>query len=140
MQYGGAVSGETRAVLEAIFDGLAAGDGRPFVDAMAEDFTWIMPGSTDWSGRYEGKGAVRADLLRPLTARFKSYRNRAQRMIVDGDQAVVLCQGDAETVEGRRYDNTYCWVFRLRDGRLIELIEYMDTQLVAAVLGAREPA
>lgn len=43
------MSGETRAVLEAIFEGLAAGDGRPFVDAMAEDFTWIMPGSTDWS-------------------------------------------------------------------------------------------
>lgn len=83
---------------------------------------------------------MRADLLRPLTARFESYRNHAQRMIIEGDQAVVLCQGDAETVEGRRYDNTYCWVFRLRNGRLVELIEYMDTQLVATVLGPRAPA
>jgi ketosteroid isomerase-like protein len=124
-----------RAVLETIFEGLAAGDGRAFVDAMADDFVWIMHGSTDWSGEYRGKAAVRGELLRPLTARFRSYRNRAERIIVDGDQAAVLCRGDAETTDGRRYDNTYCWVVRLRDGQLVELVEYMDTELVRGALG-----
>lgn len=129
------MSASTRAVLETIFEGLAVGDGRPFVDAMAEDFAWIMHGSTDWSGVYRGKDAVRGELLRPLTARFKTYRNRAERIIVEGDQAAVLCRGDAETIDGKRYDNTYCWVVRVRDGKLVELIEYMDTELVRNALG-----
>lgn len=124
-----------RILLEAIFEGLAVGNGRAFVDAMAEDFTWTMIGSTDWSGVYRGKAAVRADLLRPLMARFKAYRNTAQRFIVEDDWAAVQCTGDAETNEGRRYDNTYCWVVRFRDGTLTELTEYMDTQLVADVPG-----
>lgn len=129
------MSAENRAVLTEIFESLAAGDGRAFVDAMAEDFTWIMIGSTDWSGVYRGKAAVRGELLRPLMARLKSYRNTAQRFIVEGDWAAIQCTGDAETVDGHRYDNSYCWVVRFRDGRLIELTEYMDTQLVRTALG-----
>lgn len=141
MQYGGGpVSGDNRAVLTAIFEGLTVGDGRAFVEAMAEDFTWIMTGSTDWSGVYRGKAAVRGELLRPLMARFKSYRNTARRFIVEGDWAAIRCMGNAETVDGIRYDNTYCWVVRFHGGRLIELTEYMDTELVRAALGAFERA
>ena len=127
--------GRNRATLETVFEGLAVGDGRAFVDAMAEDFTWIMIGSTDWSGVYRGKAEVRSELLRPLMARFKSYRNTPRRFIVDGDWAAIQCQGDAETLDGKRYDNTYCWVVRFRDGQLVEMTEYMDTQLVIDALG-----
>lgn len=139
MQYGGgAVSAANRALLTAVFEGLAAGDGQAFVEAMAEDFTWTMIGSTDWSGVYRGKAAVRGELLRPLMARFKSYRNTAQRFIVEGDWAAVQCTGDAETVAGERYDNTYCWIVRFRDGEFVELTEYMDTELVREALGPFE--
>jgi len=134
------VSRDNRALLTAVFDGLAQGDGRRFVEAMAEDFTWIMIGSTDWSGVYRGKAAVRGELLRPLMTRFEYYRNAARRFIVEGDWAAVQCTGDARTVEGKRYDNTYCWVVRFRDGELVELTEYMDTELVRQALGPFERA
>ena len=139
MQYGGgAVRGDNRAVLTAIFEGLAVGDGRAFVEALAEDFTWTMIGSTGWSGVYRGKAAVRGELLRPLMMRFKSYRNTARRFIVEGDWAAVQCTGDAETLDGKRYDNNYCWVVRFRGGRMTELTEYMDTELVREALGPFE--
>lgn len=132
------MSADNRALLTRIFEGLAKGDGRAFVDAMAEDFTWTMIGSTDWSGVYRGKGTVRGELLRPLMARFSAYRNTALRFIVEGDWAAIQCTGDAETVDGVRYDNTYCWVVRFSEGALIELVEYMDTELVRAALGPFE--
>lgn len=124
-----------RSTLVAIHDGLARSDSRAFLEAMAEDFTWTMIGTTDWSGVYCGKAVVRDELLRPLMTRFKSYRNAPERIIVDGDWAAVQCRGDAETVDGMRYDNTYCWVYRFRDGRVVELTEYMDTELVRSALG-----
>ncbi|WP_298162503.1 nuclear transport factor 2 family protein [Brevundimonas sp.] len=129
-----------RATLVAIHDGLSRSDSRAFLDAMAEDFSWIMIGTTDWSGAYRGKATVRKELLRPLMKRFKSYRNAPERIIVDGDWAAVQCRGDAETVDGKRYDNTYCWVYRFRDGLIVELTEYMDTQLVIEALGPFERA
>jgi ketosteroid isomerase-like protein len=46
----------------------------------------------------------------------------------------VECHGDATTVTGERYANTYCFVIRLAQGRLRELTEYMDTALVERVL------
>jgi ketosteroid isomerase-like protein len=48
---------------------------------------------------------------------------------------VVECRGHVMTRSGKPYDNTYCYVCRFgADGLLHELVEYMDTQLVAEVL------
>lgn len=122
--------------MQAIMAALAQGDGRPFVAAMAEDFTWIMPGRNAWCGRYEGRQAVREQLFGRLFAQFVSpYTNRASRFIAEGDMVVVECRGHVTTRRGLAYDNTYCYVCRFGDdGLLHELVEYMDTELVAQVL------
>lgn len=127
-----------KKLMQSIFDALAIGDGRPFNEAMAEDFTWVMIGSNSWSGTYRGREAVRRDLLMPLMKEFATrYTNTAQRMVAEGDMVVVECRGNVVTKSGQPYNNHYCWVCRLRDGLLVELVEYMDTQLVADTLGPR---
>lgn len=127
-----------RKLIQSIFDALAIGDGRPFNEAMAEDFTWVMIGSNSWSGTYRGREAVRRDLLKPLMKEFATrYTNTAQRIVAEGDMVVVECRGNVVTKSGKPYNNRYCWVCRLRDGQLVELVEYMDTQLVADTLGPR---
>jgi ketosteroid isomerase-like protein len=47
---------------------------------------------------------------------------------------VVECRGKVTTKTGKPYNNTYCWVCRLVDGKLTELTEYLDTELVATTL------
>jgi uncharacterized protein len=102
---------------------------------MADDFRWEIKGSTAWSRSYEGKAAVLDELLDPLMAQFSSrYRNTAERMVAEGDFVVVQCRGNAETKTGSRYDNEYCYVCRFDDGRLRELVEYLDTALVDTAL------
>lgn len=122
--------------MQAVMAALAEGDGRPFVDLMAEDIVWIMPGSTAWSGRYEGKQAVLERLLRPVHAQFEGrYRNHVSRIVAEDDQVVVECRGDVVTKRGQPYNNTYCWMCRFgADGQMKELVEYMDTQLVNEAL------
>jgi ketosteroid isomerase-like protein len=56
------------------------------------------------------------------------------RILADDDYVVVQCHGDATTVSGERYANSYCFVIRMADGQLRELTEYMDTALVERVL------
>ncbi|HQR97485.1 MULTISPECIES: nuclear transport factor 2 family protein [unclassified Polaromonas] len=126
-----------KQLMQAIFAELAQGNGRPFVDAMADDFCWILPGRTAWSRRYEGKQAVRDELLRPLFAQFAdTYTNQATRFIAEGDMVVVECCGQVNTKKGKPYNNTYCYVCRFEGGQLRELVEYLDTQLVDAALDA----
>ena len=132
---------ENKAILQHICAELAKGNSTPFREAMADDFTWILTGTTAWSGTYRGKQAVIDDLLTPLRAQFTTqYTNTATRFIADEDYVVVECRGDVMTRSGKPYNNVYCWVFRLQDGKLKEMTEYMDTQLVVEVLGVPERA
>src|SRR5262245_33743017 len=111
--------------MEFICGELAKGNGAPFGDAMADDFNWTIVGDNAWSGTYRGKQAVRRDLLRPLFAKFATrYTNRAERILADGDFVVVQCKGQVETVSGVPYNNSYCWVVRMKDGKMQELVEY----------------
>ena len=130
---------ENKRLMREIFDGLAQGNGKPFRDSLADDFRWHMIGTTQWSKTYDGKEAVMKDLLRPLFAKFADqYLNTAHRFIAEDDHVVVECRGRVTTKEGKPYNNTYCWVCRIADGKLKELTEYMDTELVATALGAPE--
>jgi ketosteroid isomerase-like protein len=124
-----------RARISQIWAAMAQGDGALFVDAMADDFTWRMTGQTPWSGTYSGKADVRGRLLKALNAQFATpYRSTPSRIHADGDFVIVECQGEVKTNRGRDYNNTYCFVIRMRDGQMMELTEYFDSALVNEAL------
>src|SRR5882757_2584885 len=126
---------ENKALVKSIMEARARRDPEPFRAAMAEDFVWRIMGSSAWSGTYSGKTEVLERLSRPLYAQFTApTRITATRILADEDYVVVQCHGDATTVSGERYANTYCFVIRIAAGQLCELTEYMDTALVERVL------
>ena len=127
---------DNKQLLQHIFTSLAECDSRPFADAMADDFRWTVIGSTTWSRTYEGKQAVLGELLAPLRARIRDrVRTHAQRIIADGDYVAVEARGENTTKAGKPYNNRYCFVFRVSGGRLKEVTEYCDTELVNSALG-----
>lgn len=131
------ISESNRATLATIFEGLSNRDGAAFWDALADDAVWVAMGENSWSGTYRGKAEIRQNLIGPLRARIGAPRNVVDRIIVDGDWAAVQFRGDNQTAEGERYDNRYVFILRLRDGLIVEIAEYMDTELTTRVLGPR---
>ena len=127
---------ENKQLLQAIFAALAEGNSKPFVDAMAPDFCWTVTGTTKWSKTYSGKQAVLTELFGTLRSRIAGHiRTVGDRFIAEDDYVVVEARGDNTTIAGKPYNNRYCFVFRLSDGQLKEVTEYMDTELVTATLG-----
>jgi ketosteroid isomerase-like protein len=126
---------ENKALIHNIMQARSRRDNAPFIAAMADDFVWRIIGSTAWSGEYVGKTDVRERLLKPLYAQFTApSRITPTRILADGDHVVVECQGDATTISGERYANTYCFIIRMAAGQMCEMTEYMDTALVERVL------
>jgi len=126
---------ENKQLLQSVFAELAQGNGKPFVEAMAEDFCWQAIGTTAWSRPFRGKQAVLSELMRPLFAQFADrYTNTALRMIAEDDYVVVECRGRVMTKSGKPYNNQYCYVIDFADGKMRALTEYMDTALAEAVL------
>lgn len=127
---------ENKQLVEQIFAGLAQGNSRPFVDAMADDFSWTVTGSNRWSRKYAGKSVVLTELFGTLSSQIDGrMRTIGDRFIAEGDYVVVEAHGNNTTKSGKPYNNRYCFVVRLSDGKLSELTEYMDTELVTACLG-----
>ena len=124
-----------KQLLQDIFAALAKSDSRPFVAAMADDFRWTMVGSNKWAKTYAGKQAVIGELFAALRTKMDRITTIAHRFIADGDHVAVEARGANTTKAGVPYCNTYCFVFRVADGKLVELTEYMDSELVTAVLG-----
>ena len=62
-------------------------------------------------------------------------RTLAFNFIAEGDYVVVEARGDNVTKSGVRYDNQYCMVWRIEDGKIKEIKEYCDSALVERVLG-----
>ena len=125
-----------RALMTKAYDGLAKGDPTHFTALFADDIEWRVMGSSTWSKHIKGLEAVNRDLVGPLFARIEGpYLTTAEMILADGDRVAVIAKGDAATVDGGRYDNDYCFVFRLEEGKIVEVREYMDTILADRALG-----
>jgi ketosteroid isomerase-like protein len=104
---------------------------------LADDVVWINIGTTKFSGTYRGKQALVDQLLGPLFAQLKAgISTTVKSLIAESDMVVAQTAGTAETIDGVPYNNSYCQVIRIRNGRIAEVKEYFDTQLAASVLGS----
>lgn len=129
---------ENKQLLQDIFAQLAKGNSRPFVESMDDDFRWIITGNTKWSRTYEGKQRVLADLFGELWSRIDGdIKTAPLRFIAEDDFVVVEARGNNVTKAGIPYNNTYCFVFRLYEGKLKEVTEYLDTELVTSTFGSQ---
>ncbi len=127
---------------QLVLDFYAAGD-RGDIDAclamLADDITWNNIGTTRFSGTFVGKQAVEEKLLGPLFGLLKNgIASRLETLIAEKDVVVALTSGRAETVDGTPYNNTYCQVMRVHDGRIAAVREYFDTALTETVFGSRQ--
>ena len=131
---------ENKQALAVILSALADGETQPFVEALADDVVWTVSGKTAWSKSYRGKTALRSELFQPIMRRFaQPYRLVTERMLAEDDFVVVQLRGNGNvSKQGTPYEQHYCWVCRLTDGKLKEVVEYADTELAMRVIGTPE--
>jgi len=126
---------ENKALVRSFLASGNNGDLERCLELIDDRVVWTNIGTTKLSGKYAGKEALIKELLGPVFGKLKSgIRTTVDNMVAEGDFVVVQSRGQAETTEGQQYNNTYCHVFRIRDGKILEVTEYMDTELVSSVL------
>ena len=127
---------ENKQVVIDFYEAGARGDMDACFALIADDISWSNIGSTKFSGTFKGKQALTEQLLGPLFGQLKAgIASTLEALIAEDDIVVALTKGQAETHDGTPYNNTYCQVMRIADGKIAEVTEYMDTALVDAVFG-----
>jgi len=128
---------DNKKLMESLFARVAAGDRKPFLDHIADDVVMRVTGHYSWSQTIRGKEALFRDFYGHLTSLLSdgNRRTNAHRFIADGDYVVVESVGKMKTKAGVPYSNEYCLIYRLRDGKIVEITEYNDSALCEQVLG-----
>ena len=89
---------ENKQLLQTIFAELSVGNGKPFIDSLADDFCWTITGTTACQRPTAASSRSGRELLRPLFAQFADqYTNKLHRIIAEGDFVVVECRGHVTT-------------------------------------------
>lgn len=120
-----------KEIITYIITELSKGNDEPLIESMAEDMQWNWKGSGQWSKSFIGKTEVLNDLWQNVRTTIKQpFEVIVHRIIADGESVVVEMTGRNTTTTEKSYNNNYCWICRIRDGKLHEINEYMDTELV----------
>lgn len=131
---------ENKQLVLDFYEAGARGDMDACFALLADDITWTNVGTTKFSGTYTGKQALVEQLLGPLFGQLKAgIASEIERLTAEDDVVVAQTAGTAETHDGIPYNNSYCQVIRIRDGKIAEVKEYFDTALVDAVFGVEGP-
>ena len=122
-------------VVKEWFARVAKGDGPGALELFDDEIEYTVQGSSPISGTYQGKKALVKELFIPFQSKLDgNIALEPKRFIADGDDVAVLAEGRARTKSGAAYDNSYCIVFRVGDGRITHLNEFLDTALVETAI------
>ena len=127
---------ENKKVVRQFYEAGNRGDMETCFGLVADDIRWTNMGTTSLSGTYAGKADLMEKLIGPLFGQLKQgIHMDIQQLVAEGERVVAVTSGTAETLDGRPYNNSYCWVVRVQNGKLAEVIEYSDTELITSVFG-----
>jgi ketosteroid isomerase-like protein len=129
-----------KKLIQQIFTDSANRSGTTFIDHLADDASWVQTGQCSWSRTFTGKDEITNGLFGYLRSLLTNRpRTLAFNFIAEGEYVVVEARGDNVTKSGERYNNEYCFVWRVQNGKIKQIKEYCDSALVERVLG-RFPA
>jgi len=121
-------------IVEKVNAAIGAGDGETVLSYFSDDVEFWMPGSTPFSGRLKGKQAF-AELFGRVAERLENMIElKVNNLIPAGEWVIVEAIGNAKTKESIPYQNTYCHIWQIQDGKITKLTEYNDTQMIMDIL------
>jgi len=130
-------SRSNREAVEAVFGRLAALDLDGFLELFAPDGRQLLPYAP--AGFPDGFRGI-AELDRAYRQLFRDYRQvrfpeLSIEPMADPSRFLATYTTDILFADGRRYGNRYVATFTVRDGRIIEWVEWFDPITLQSQLG-----
>jgi uncharacterized protein len=127
-----------RTVIERYVAAVAARDMDTVRECFAEDATWWLGGELPLSGTWRGRDAILGDFLGSIPRLYQpeTISLEITSLIAEGASVALEWTSRALTTAGEEYENQCAGVFTVRDGKIVAVREYMDTQYAAAKFSA----
>jgi ketosteroid isomerase-like protein len=118
-------------IVKDFFAAMGGGDRQGLLALCAEDIEWIIPGE-DWplAGTHRGHAGL-ADLLQKASEMETSIP-KPPEFVAQGDRVLVVgfARGKVKATN-RPFEDHYVFAITVRNGKLTNIREYVDTQALA---------
>ena len=126
---------QARQTVAHFMEVFSTGDATATTALMTDDASWWVAGTTPISGTYDREAfakllaSVNENCTGPIKLTPKAWT-------VDGERVAVEVESLTHTRTGRKYNNQYHFLFRVRDGKVAGVREYLDTMHAQSVFFA----
>ena len=129
---------ENKRLTQVFFEAMQRGDADAIADTYADEGRVVTMGNTLISGS-RGKEEIRGFAGGVLEAFPDGLVFEILNMTAENDRVAVEATSTGTHASGKDYSNHYHFLLTWRDGQLLELKEFMDTEHATDVLcgGAR---
>lgn len=102
------------------------GNGN-FFDLLNDDMHWEITGSTPYSKVYTSKQQFLDEVIIPLNKKLKvKIKPTIRNIFVDKDMVIALWDGEASALDGKPYLSSYCWYMKMKDGKITNVVAFLD--------------
>jgi ketosteroid isomerase-like protein len=127
--------------VRSLFANLENGRPEAFFNHVAQDVKWTVMGTHPLAGTYHTKENFLAHTFARLDKLLKEgVVLRVTNVPVDGDTAAVELESLSTALNGKPFDNRYCWIARFSNGTIVEVRAYLDSALVKQLIDENERA
>jgi ketosteroid isomerase-like protein len=124
---------ENKELARRFVDAISRGDIDTIQRSFADDGTVWTLGTMPISGTFT-KDQVRTASRRVLELFPKGLKMTIKGITAEDDRVAIEAVSHGIHSSGREYSNTYHFLMRARDGKIVEWREYMDTMHANDVL------
>ena len=124
-------------VVKGVYEAFGRGDVPAVLGAMADDIEWHEAEGMPYGGVYNGGEAVAKNVFGPITQDISDFAVKPEEFIASGDAvaAVVRYTGTGQAT-GKQLDLPAVHVFNVRDGKIAQFRQFIDTAKFLEVVPA----
>jgi ketosteroid isomerase-like protein len=133
------MSQQNKTIVQQAYNNFKTGNIEALLSLMSDDITWTLPEmeGVPFAGKRTGRDQV-GEFFGTLGLTQDSLRFEPREVIAEGDKVISLGSYDWRVKSNsREFGGDFAHVFTVRDGKIVDFHEYMDT---AACIAAHQKA
>ena len=126
------ITDQNKEITKEFFEALSTGSDKYLDFYTDESIIWTAGNNA--IGGTRTKEEVVSFAQNILSAFPTGITFNIKGITAENERVAVEISGEAIHASGEKYNNQYHFLLRIKDGKILELKEYMDTQLAAKIL------
>jgi ketosteroid isomerase-like protein len=123
--------------VRALYDAFAKGDVPTVLGFLDADIAWTEAEGFPYGGTYNGPDAVLAGVFMRLGSEWDGFSAVPDEFIDAGNTIVALGKyGGSYKATGKSFKANFAHVWKMREGKAVRFVQYVDTLLVHRALEA----